>query len=115
MNRPKTRMNNGSQPRYFAEKQRALQVQNKVTSYDLTNNPNWKVATKVETFEKYSKARYLDPKVFEITFETFIYNNCVTLLNYEKNDIFGVEIYNPALAAQQSQIFDMLWKMAKIL
>ena len=100
-------------PRYFVEKQRQAQVDAKITGYDLTNNPAWDIDTKVEGYKKYSKSRYIDPKIFEIKFETYIYNNCVALLNYDQKDVFGVEIYNPALAAQQLQIFDLLWGMGK--
>jgi sugar-specific transcriptional regulator TrmB len=100
-------------PRYFAEKQRQTQIENRVTSYDLTNNPNWKLDTKLQDYQKFSKARYIDPKVFEIKFEMYIYNNCVALLNYDQTDVFGVEIYNPALGAQQTQLFDLLWSMSK--
>ncbi len=100
-------------PSYFADKLRQTWADKKIISYDLTNNPHWNMRTKVQDYDKFSRNRYIDPKVFAIKFETFIYNNCVALLNYEKDDIFGVEIYNTALAEQQKQLFDLLWKMAK--
>jgi sugar-specific transcriptional regulator TrmB len=98
---------------HFAEKMRARDRDKGVKSYDLTNNPNRHHEPGIET--KNNLARYIDPKVFNIQFESFIYNNCVALLNYERDDIFGVEIYNPKLAAQQKQIFDLLWSQAKVL
>ena len=73
---------------------------------------NWHLETEVEAYHKSSKARYIDPKVFTIEFETYIYNNCVALLNYEKDDIFGVEIYNEKLVHQQKQLFNLLWAMS---
>lgn len=100
-------------PRYFVEKFRQAQVDNKLTSFDLTNDKYWSVNTRVKNYQAFSKARYINPKIFKINFETYIYNNCVALLNYEQDDIFGIEIYNQNLANQQKQIFDLLWRMGK--
>lgn len=100
-------------PRYFVEKFRQVQVDNELTSLDLTNDKYWSVNTRVKNYDKYSEARYIDPRIFKINFETYIYNNCVGLLNYEHDDIFGIEIYNQNLANQQKQIFDLLWRMGK--
>ena len=99
--------------KHFAEKNRQRYADNKLVSYDLTNNPGWKLETDIIGYEKLSHARYIDPSVFTIEFETYIYNNCIALLNYEKDDIFGVEIYNEKLARQQTQLFDLLWSQAK--
>jgi sugar-specific transcriptional regulator TrmB len=101
--------------KHFAEKNRQRFADNNLTSYDLTNNPDWRLETEVDKYKKSSHARYIDPSVFVIEFETYVYNNCVALLSYEKDDIFGVEIYNEKLARQQTQIFDLLWSRAKIL
>lgn len=98
-------------PKYFAERIRTIQTQKKIMSYDLTNNRNWHVDTKVKELKKYSRARYIDPKVFKIEFETMIYNDCVAMLNYHSEDIFGVEIYNSSLMHQQKQLFQLLWGM----
>jgi sugar-specific transcriptional regulator TrmB len=100
---------------HFAEKNRQIYADNKVTSYDLTNNPDWNLVTKVTQYESLSKARYIDPGIFTIHFESYIYNNCVALLSYEKEDIFGVEIYNEKLASQQKQLFDLVWSRANII
>ncbi len=98
--------------KHFAEKNRQRFAENNITSYDLTNNAEWHLETEIGAYRKRSKARYIDPKIFKIEFETYIYNNCVALLSYEKEDIFGVEIYNEKLARQQKQIFDLLWSQA---
>ncbi len=60
-----------------------------------------------------TKVRYIDPVVFKIEFETYIYNSCVALLSYQTDDIFGVEIHNPQLARQQKQLFDLIWSQAQ--
>lgn len=100
-------------PKHFVEKLRQSFVDKQIMGYDLTNNPNWKMDTKVSGLSQYSKARYIDPKVFEIKFETYVYNNVVTMLSYDPDDILCIEIHNAALAAQQKQLYQLLWNMGK--
>lgn len=96
---------------HFANKMRQIVAEKQLRTYDLTNNPNR--AAEPGVVSPLSEARYIDPTVFKIEFETYIYNNCVALLNYDREDIFGVEIYNDKLAAQQMQIFDLLWSLSR--
>lgn len=96
---------------HFAEKMRDIYANKQLKSFDLTNNPNRTSEPGIES--PFAQTRYINPAVFAIEFETFIYNNCVALLSYDRDDIFGVEIYNDKLARQQTQIFDLLWKQAK--
>ncbi len=100
-------------PRYFVEKLRQQQVDRKVTGMDITNTKDWSMKSDIPGLNDYSRARYIDPAIFKIKFETYAYNNCVALLSYERNDIFGIEIYNQNLADQQKQLFDLLWGMAE--
>jgi sugar-specific transcriptional regulator TrmB len=97
----------------FAEKLHEAWAEKHIASYDLTNNPTWKLTTQIETYQTLAKVRYINPKLFRIEFETYIYNNCVALLSYEKDDIFGVEVYNKKLARQQIQLFDLVWRNAQ--
>lgn len=100
--------------KHFADKMRTITREKRMNTYDLTNNKNR--ANESGVIENpLAATRYIDPSVFKIQFETLIYNNCVALLSYDKEDIFGVEIYNDKLAAQQKQLFDLLWSQAKIL
>ncbi len=98
---------------HFANKLRQIYRDKNLKTYDLTNNPNRANEPGVDL--PLSQARYISPKVFNIQFETYTYNNCVSLLSYEADDIFGVEIYNDKLAAQQKQLFDLIWSQAKII
>lgn len=95
---------------HFADKMRERYVERNLTSYDLTNNPNR--ANEPGADLPNAHVRYIDPKVFAIEFEMTVYNNCVALLSYENDDIFGVEIYNDKLARQQRQLFDAMWAQA---
>lgn len=72
------------------------------------------------TQEKYDKnlpnimqEKVIDTKIFKINQETFIYNDVYAIIQWDKNEIFGVEIYNQAVADQQREIFDLLWKLGK--
>ncbi|HUP26758.1 MAG TPA: helix-turn-helix domain-containing protein [Candidatus Limnocylindrales bacterium] len=95
---------------HFANKLRQVYREKNFRTYDLTNNPNRANEPGVDL--PLAQARYISPKVFKIQFETYTYNNCVSLLSYEADDIFGVEVYNDKLAAQQKQLFDLVWSQA---
>lgn len=97
--------------KHFAEKMRQRYQEKKLKSFDLTNNPDR--ANEPGTEGPHAQTRYIDPEVFKIEFETYIYDNVVGLLSYENDDIFGVEIYSEKLARQQTQLFDLLWNQAK--
>lgn len=98
---------------HFANKMRSRSATNGLKSFDLTNRPNRDQEPGSESPN--AQIRYIDPEIFEIEFETYIYDNCVGLLNYEQDDIFGVEIYSDKLARQQTQLFNLLWNQAKVL
>lgn len=99
--------------KHFADKMSETFAENNLTSFDLTNNPERHLDPAFARPE--AQTRYIDPKVFAIEFETYIYNNVVALLSYDKEDIFGIEIYNDKLARQQKQIFDLIWSQASAL
>lgn len=95
--------------KHYADKMRQRVHERNLVSYDLTNNPRRSEEPGVETTNNHVK--YISPDVFSIEFETYIYDNCVGLLSYDSDDIFGVEIYNAKLARQQRQMFDLLWNL----
>ncbi len=97
--------------KHFAQRMRDRFKDRKLRSFDLTNNPNR--ANEPGNESPHAKTRYIDPSIFKIEFETYIYDNVIGLLSYEDNDIFGVEIYNDKLAKQQTQLFNLLWNQAK--
>jgi len=57
--------------------------------------------------------RIISRKTFAISQETFVYNDIYSLVQWDENKIFGVEIYNKVVADQEREIFNVLWKMAK--
>lgn len=98
---------------HFANKMRERYAERKLKSFDLTNNRNR--ANEPGVKPPLAQSRYIDPTTFKIEFETYIYDNVVGLLNYENNDIFGIEIYSQKLARQQTQLFNLLWNQATVL
>ena len=58
--------------------------------------------------------RYISSKILDINHQSDIYNNVVTHYNWYEGEIFGVEIYNEKVAQMQKQIFNLVWKMAKV-
>ncbi len=103
--------NHATVGKHFADKMHVIEADKKLVTYDLTNNLK-RLNDQTSYDSKRNHFAYIDPKVFKIEFETFIYNNVVTLISYDKDDIFGVEIYNDKLAHQQEQVFDLLWSQA---
>lgn len=98
--------------KHFKDKLDAIEINNKLETFDLTNNPDRPVSN-TNASVRLNHFAYIDPALFKIEFETYIYNNVVALLSYDKDDIFGVEIYNDKLARQQEQLFDLLWSQSK--
>lgn len=100
-------------PKDFSENIRKKLVENKITTYDLTNKKSFPAYTNVtEMVEKYSQYRYVDPKKLKIEFETLIYNNVYCTYTYKEEKIFIVEIYNDHLANMQKSIYDFIWSEA---
>lgn len=101
-------------PKAFVDRMRRLNYEKQVTTFDLTNNKNWDfVRTEINPRAKYQRACYISEDVFKIKVETYIYNDVIAYLGYEKNEPFGVEIYNADLAEQQKQLFMLVWSMGK--
>ncbi|MBU0976128.1 MAG: hypothetical protein ABIE03_07250 [Patescibacteria group bacterium] len=105
----------------FAEKLRLEWLKRKVYTRDLTNDKEVAAHTNVTEFTtKYSEYKYIDPKILKIETEIYIYNDTVSVLEYDSlkydpRSIFCVEIHNPALARAQMHIYDIIWKQAKLL
>lgn len=57
--------------------------------------------------------RIIKKNVIKIIQETFLYNNVYAIVQWDRNQAFGIEIYNEVVADQEREIFKILWKMAK--
>jgi sugar-specific transcriptional regulator TrmB len=96
----------------FARRCREQYIKRGLISYDLTN------ATKVtrneiEPFDtKRTHMRQIDPTVLAINFEMYIYNDVVTLLDYQHDHEMAIEIHHAALKTMMQQLFDAMWASA---
>ncbi len=103
----------------FAENLRAEWLRRKIYARDLTNDTKITAHTNISDFiMNYSEYRYIDPKILKIEIEVYIYNDVISVLQYDDmkydpSSIFCVEIHNVALANFQRKIYDILWNQAK--
>lgn len=93
----------------FAKRCREKYIENGLTSYDLTNEKvhNKKDLEPVDLSR--AKIRYIDPKILDIKFEMYIYNDVVTLLDYSGESQMALEIHHASLSAMMKQLFDSIW------
>ena len=96
----------------FAEKWREEVLHRGFTIKDLTNQSYMAGWTDVAGFPAVNEVRYIDPKVLEIQFEIYIYNDVVTMLEYKDKVITCIEVHNKYLAMLQRQLFEYVWKDA---
>lgn len=96
----------------FARRCRERLVEQKITSYDLTNAESVHAASLEPFVPERTLYRHVDPAVLHINFEMYIYNDVVTLLDYAKEDQLALEIHHPALHAMMRQLFDAVWSTA---
>ena len=96
----------------FARRCRERYMEQKLTSYDLTNSKSVHAAS-LEPFEPgRTFYRHVEPEVLRINFEMYIYNDAVTLLDYTQGNQLALEIHHPALHAMMRQLFDAVWATA---
>jgi sugar-specific transcriptional regulator TrmB len=96
----------------FARRYRERCIERELTSYDLTNDTTVK-AKDIEPFDaSRSFLRHIDPEVLTITFEMVMYNDVVTLLDYNAPNSMAIEIHHPTLHTMMEQLFDAMWAQA---
>lgn len=93
--------------KHFNDKLQSLLDTTKSTRYTLAN---CKLTPKMTTIaSSFCQYRYLEPNKYTIDHETYIYNNVVTLINYQNSSISGQEIYSETLSREFNKLFDLLW------
>lgn len=43
-----------------------------------------------------------------------IYNDVIGIYSWHEGEVFGVEIYNEKVATMHKQLFEIVWKIAKV-
>lgn len=59
------------------------------------------------------QSRYISPKILDVQHQMDTYDDVLSIYHWHNDEVFGVEIYNQAVANMQKQIFEVLWKMAR--
>ena len=97
----------------FARRHRQRCIEKGITSYDLTNATDV-TAKDIEPYNPDKTfIRHIDREVLDISFEMFVYNDIVTLIDHSPDQQMAIEIEHPALRAMMRQLFDAMWKLAK--
>lgn len=96
----------------FSRRCREQYIAHGLHSFDLTNAEkiNFKEVEPVDL--KLSSYRHIDPAVLTINFEVYIYNDIVTLVDYQQGRELAMEIHHPSLKSLMQQLFDAMWAMA---
>lgn len=97
----------------FTKRLREKYIENKLKSFDLTNNTKLSLKDTEPLDLSLSKTRHIDQSVIDISFELYIYDSTVTLLDYTPEKMMAVEITNPNLAKMMTQMFDAFWALGK--
>lgn len=93
-------------------------MERKISSREIQNSIpiNYKQYTENSIYRsKFYRGRFISPSIIEIKHDNLIYNDIFAFYGFYQGEMFGVEIHNPEIAKTQKQIFEVLWKMAKIL
>jgi sugar-specific transcriptional regulator TrmB len=97
----------------FVKRCRERILERKLLSFDLTNHKRHSVKD-LEPFDPSKvKLRYIDPKILDIKFEMYIYDEVVTLLDYSEQQRMAIEICHPNLSTMMRQLFDAMWMMGE--
>jgi predicted transcriptional regulator len=96
----------------FARRCREQFIHNRLHGRDLTNALTVK-HKEVEPIDRsLSEYRHIDPDLLDITFEVYIYNDVVTLLDYQQGNQMAIEIHHPSLNKMMQQLFDAMWAVS---
>jgi sugar-specific transcriptional regulator TrmB len=77
---------------------------------------SWKSARKtVGTDRRVSgmQYNYLENNIFKLTHLCDMYDDVVGYYHWKDGEVFGVEIYNQAIADTQRQLFELLWEKSE--
>jgi sugar-specific transcriptional regulator TrmB len=97
----------------FVRRCRERFVERKLHMYDLTSEKVHKRADLEPVDPSRSRMRYIDPKILDVKFEMYIYDDVVTLLDYSDRNSMALEIQHASLSAMMRQLFDAIWKSAE--
>lgn len=89
--------------------ERNLQFRGIIGDYFVKTQQDWYRQHSNERLNNWA-ARYAPPHIFPITHSNITYDNVVSYFNWKDGEVFGIEIYNPEIAAAQQRFFKLLWE-----
>jgi predicted transcriptional regulator len=104
----------------FSERVRIEYVQKGVlkSSKQLTNFRQIRPWTNISGLIDLWDCRYVDPKDLDMSMEIVVYNETVTMYQFQRKEIFCIEIFNADHAEMIKNLFDYVWsrsaKMKKL-
>jgi sugar-specific transcriptional regulator TrmB len=66
-----------------------------------------------DTLVKSMRYHHISPKHFKLTHLCDMYDNVVGYFHWKDGEVFGIEIYNQAIADSQAQLFELLWEKSQ--
>lgn len=89
-------------------------VKRAIRTRQLTNAKAPKPWTEIrDLYRHYWEPRYISPDFLRIDFEVLIHNDTVAMYSFLEDKMWGIEVYSPALASMQKQLFNFVWRHAK--
>lgn len=75
-------------------------------------NAAWYKQHKIPELVRHAVSRVVDPATFPVGHNTDVWGDVVAYYIRKDGDVYGIEIYNSAIAATQRAFFEMLWATA---
>jgi sugar-specific transcriptional regulator TrmB len=73
------------------------------------NRPKVQVRRRIQGMTYHS----VDPKLFTIAHSCMIYDDVTAYYHWREGEVFGIEIYNQAIADSQRQLFELIWEKSQ--
>jgi hypothetical protein len=97
----------------FAARCRQRMVEQKLVSYNLTNQRSLSASELDPLDMSITHYRYIDPRVFTIEFEIFLFDGVISLVDNRPEVLQAVEIRNAPFYTMMRQIYDTMWQLGK--
>lgn len=91
--------------------EQGIRARGVVSDNFIKTQQDWYAARSNERLNHWD-ARYVPNSAFPITHSMITYDNVVAYYNWKDGKTFGIEVYNPEIAAAQRHFFEMLWVTA---
>jgi sugar-specific transcriptional regulator TrmB len=97
----------------FGRRHRERQLERGLVSHDLTNSKSVTAKELMPVDLNKTHYRHIDPKILTINYELYIYNDVVTLIDYDIESSWAIEIHHAGLNIMMRQIYAALWSLGK--